>query len=186
MPLIALFEEVAALVLNKSVPEVGFSKVLRARHNKGHSCLQARHCHSYVVNILSPLWAWKISIRGTEGKKLTGITWYVWYPFLGNFYTHDLLRSRALHLRPFPTTTQPCSLSLRFPSNSPIPPVFRKDKREESPSESAATAKSSSWEMGFWTRLRTKPRLLTRWMPQLLNHHIASGQFCLLQAEFLK
>lgn len=42
MPLIALFE-VATLALNKSVPKVEFSKVLRARSNKGHSCLQTRH-----------------------------------------------------------------------------------------------------------------------------------------------
>lgn len=67
--------------------------------------------------------------------------------------------------------TQPCSLFLSFLSNSPVFPVFRKDRREETPPGSAAAAKSSAWEMGFGTRLRMNSRLLTRqqWAVLLLQ-----------------
>jgi len=55
MTLIILFEEVAALVVNRSASQVRFSKVLRARLNKGHNFLPAIPCHSYTVNSFSTL-----------------------------------------------------------------------------------------------------------------------------------
>lgn len=155
--------------------------MLRARHNKGYCCLQARHCPSYTLNILSQLWGWKISTRGTEGKKPTAFSWRV-ITLLGHFFPLTICWGAEPYISDFFLPPHfPCFLSSLSTS-----PVFQKVKTEESPSESAATAKSSHWEMKFGTKVRTKARLFTSWIPQRPKHHAASGQLCLLQAEFLK
>lgn len=164
MLVITWFEEVAAL--NQSVPWVKFSQVLRATQQR----TQLLTSHSYTGNnIQSPLWAWKISTRDTEGKELTGIAWHcLWYPFLGDFCTHHLLK-RWRHLA-LTTTTTPSRV--HFFWFFPTLPCFLCSERagEETPPGSAA--KSSTQETGFGTRLSTNSRLLTRQMPH------SNGQFC--------
>lgn len=124
MLVITWFEEVAAL--NQSVPWVKFSQVLRATQQR----TQLLTSHSYTGNnIQSPLWAWKISTRDTEGKELTGIAWHcLWYPFLGDFCTHHLLK-RWRHLALTTTTTPSRVHFFCFFSNSPVFPVLRKGRR---------------------------------------------------------
>lgn len=101
-------------------PFCAMGQVLTSAQGQAQQRTQLLTSQSYTGSIHSPLCAWKISTRDTEREKLTGITWLcLWYPFLGDFYTQHLLRSRALHPIPLTTTTTPSHVhfsSVFFPT----------------------------------------------------------------------
>lgn len=135
-------------------PVCAVGQILTSAQGQAQQRTQLLTSHSYTDNVLSPLWAWKISTRDTEGKKLTGMAWHcLWYPFLGHFYTHHLLRSRALHPSALTTTTttQPCFFSVFFFQLSRVSCVQKRQERGD-PSRVCSNSQELSLGDGAWNK----------------------------------